>query len=115
MRVIVDNGIAIINSDKKLKTTECKKTNIENLTNSDTIDIIKVYPNPASEKIIITANNDNINAIEIYNEKGENVFQSANQQTDQFTINLRSLPTGIYLLKIKTEKKQFIQKIIVQY
>lgn len=66
----------------------------------------KIYPNPASEFVIIETQ-DNIKDINIYSVSGQRVMNTLNKK-----INIQSLQSGIYFVEIKTEKSVTTHKII---
>jgi len=62
---------------------------------------IKLYPNPATDKITIESNYVN-NKIEIYNNLGQNVYSC--YSTDLTSeINVSEYPTGIYFVKLSNQ------------
>lgn len=75
---------------------------------------IKLYPNPAKELVQITSQTP-IEKLELRTIQGK-LIKSKNRQTTNFssTVNISSLPTGIYLIKITTTKGTAIKKIVKQ-
>ena len=72
---------------------------------------INVYPNPASGHINIEAN-DKIESIELINSIG-NIIDTIQPKSDSAKMNLQSLASGFYLLKIKTNTNQTVKRIFV--
>ena len=70
--------------------------------------LISIYPNTTSGKVILVG--DNINSIEIYNILGEKVLQ----QKSTKEIDFSKSPKGIYFVKINDGTKTYCKKIIVQ-
>lgn len=69
--------------------------------------LIKLYPNPANDKLTVTLSE--VEApflIQIINTLGE-VIQSNDLQQPITTINIQSLPNGIYFLKINNSTQTF--------
>ncbi|MCD1117939.1 T9SS type A sorting domain-containing protein [Chryseobacterium turcicum] len=66
----------------------------------------KIYPNPASNFVIIETQ-DTIKDINIYSISGQKVINTQNKK-----INIQSLQSGIYFVEIKTEKSVTTHKII---
>ncbi len=91
------NGIGVINQ---------QKSNITQKSNNKLI----VYPNPCSNKIYISYNN-NINNIKIYNYLGK-IIVSKNFNKKNIILNTDILTPNIYFLKISTQNKTFVKKII---
>jgi hypothetical protein len=83
--------------------------------------VIKIYPNPASDliNIVIQENlNFKISDISLNNSTGQEVFNFSGNTGNAFFINTGSLPSGIYFLRIilKNKKNSCIihnRKIIV--
>ncbi|HCC93001.1 MAG TPA: hypothetical protein DEQ26_01505 [Flavobacteriaceae bacterium] len=71
---------------------------------------VKVYPNPASDFVKINnPSSEKIESITIGDLTGRTVKYV---DTKSSTIDVQSLPSGVYLLKIKTDKGMKIEKII---
>jgi hypothetical protein len=81
--------------------------------NTSTENIINIYPNPASDNIIISINDkikpDEINIIDSFGRIVKSVYPESLTET---SINLSDLPKGIFLLLIKEKNNQIIKKII---
>ncbi|HIL86867.1 MAG TPA: T9SS type A sorting domain-containing protein, partial [Candidatus Marinimicrobia bacterium] len=71
---------------------------------------VQFYPNPAEEKVFINTTLTNYN-ITIYNILGKQIFRTIGNSGNT-TINLSSLPHGIFLLKLNNGKKIKTFKII---
>lgn len=71
-----------------------------------------VYPNPASDRIIIQSKNGtDINKITLFDASGRNVgHQIVNTTTMDYDIS--NLPNGLYFLYIETSAQKIIKKII---
>ena len=82
-------------------------TGIEEVENEN----IKIYPNPANDFINIEINdnhNGNFN-ISIYNSLGIKVMETSNENT----INIEDLPSGMYFINVTTENLNKTKKIII--
>jgi hypothetical protein len=75
-----------------------------------------VYPNPASNKITITRDRDlpGETMIAIFNMKGEQVLNDCFQNQNPVEMDVSTLESGIYLLKILTRKGNEVKKLVVQ-
>jgi hypothetical protein len=71
---------------------------------------ITLYPNPASESINISSENI-IKYLEIYNPLGQKVYQIEVNNKSK-SININSLPKGIYIIGVNTEKGYINKKLI---
>ncbi len=63
---------------------------------------VKIYPNPASEYIIVKRQSRIINTISIYNVAGVMICKQ-NVNKNSTKIDLTTLPQGLYILKIDNE------------
>jgi len=72
---------------------------------------MRLFPNPASEKIFIDSPLW-INEAYIFNSTGQLIYKQKNVQ-DQ-TIDISSLPSGIYTIQLKNQQTSSSKKIIVQ-
>ncbi|MBL7800700.1 MAG: T9SS type A sorting domain-containing protein [Chitinophagales bacterium] len=64
-----------------------------------------LFPNPAQTSLTVkfaTGNNQNINQVEVTNVIGEKVILLNNLSEKETTINTSQLPTGLYLISVKS-------------
>lgn len=73
---------------------------------------IKVYPNPAKDKVTIETNNVNLTSVEVYDLLGKKVFEQ--NKLSNNTIDISDLSNGIYMLKLNSENKSITKKLIVK-
>jgi uncharacterized protein (TIGR02145 family) len=75
---------------------------------------IIIYPNPANETVTVTFNTtDRVNTIEIVNTIGHTVFVKQIKSIEKSEqIDISDLPQGIYFIKVQTDKRNIIKKII---
>jgi len=77
---------------------------------------VKVYPNPAKDKVSILFNSDlhEMAQVELYDLKGQMVYSSNAYFSNSYTeINFPNLTNGIYLLKIIIDRKVNSTKLII--
>jgi hypothetical protein len=82
---------------------------------------IQIYPNPVKDELTIELNTDishfdklsvTLNArLEIVNIIGQTVFSSHIQHATE-TIDVSGLPTGAYIIKLKTEQSTAFRKFV---
>jgi len=77
----------------------------------DSIETIGIYPNPASNMIYVEGLGAMIYSFEIYNTTGEHIVSGTIEHS---TINVSSLASGIYFLRVFNATNQEIKKIIVE-
>ncbi|MBB6329350.1 ELWxxDGT repeat protein [Chryseobacterium sediminis] len=72
-----------------------------------------VYPNPTVFEVNLMSTKDNqIKEVEMYNMTGLLVLHKKQANTAKISLDLNNLVSGVYLLKIKTEKGMIMKKII---
>ena len=72
--------------------------------------VVKMYPNPASDFMALTIMNATLKApqVGVYSIIGNKMqVEIEEHQTNMFSIDLRNLPTGYYLLVIKDTEAKF--------
>jgi|GEM_PF-3955835 len=76
-------------------------------------DDINIYPNPVTDYILIDGKNKEIKSIEVYNEIGDKVYanEGMNKRLSQ-KIDTRTLPAGIYFIKINTDVAPIRKRVI---
>jgi arylsulfatase A-like enzyme len=73
----------------------------------------RIFPNPAAKHITIDSNNLQIDGLEIYDNNGRMVFNENNSFTGTKKIEI-DLPSGIYLIKAKSQFHFASQKMIIK-
>ena len=83
--------------------------NIYEINNENSM-TFNVYPNPANDFINIEINNnyDSNFKISIYNSLGIKVIETSNENT----INIEDLPSGMYFINVMTEKFSRTEKVM---
>ena len=74
---------------------------------------ISVFPNPSNGKFQISCERLKIKEVAICNLQGETIYQSSINDFKS-EIDISSHPKGIYLLKVLSAGKMYMDKIIVQ-
>ena len=78
---------------------------------------LTIYPNPASEKLTISVDGDNISITEVeliqVDGKTGKLFD-VKENTSKLDLNLQGLPKGSYIVKISTPNKVDFKKLIIQ-
>lgn len=73
---------------------------------------VKLYPNPANDKLSIIFNSKYSAIIQLYNQLGELVIEEK-VNTDKAEINTALFTNGIYLLSVKTKEGISSKKIVI--
>ena len=72
--------------------------------------IIEVSPNPSSGKFSINFGNSDVHSMKVFNAAGSIIFNSSILVSE---IDLSNHPKGVYFLKIESNEKVFVKKLIV--
>lgn len=76
-----------------------------------------ISPNPASDKLKVQSLNPDLERIEIYNAMGQNIFNrqlsDSNRMFSEFDIS--DFDSGIYLLKLVTDSRNYFSRIIIAH
>ena len=73
---------------------------------------LNIYPNPAVNEINILTSDFNVATVEIYSLNGMLIQQSKQQSGDKVTMNISNLNTGVYLVKMISNGKTSISKLV---
>ena len=71
-------------------------------------------PNPATNQLTIENAELKIELIEIYNTLGEKIFSQISNLRSQISVDVSQLPLGIYFLKVKGGKEEYVAKFVKQ-
>ncbi len=95
--------------------TEPATTAIEALSNPDFefSSFVKLYPNPASSVVTIESQTINLKSVEIFNSLGQ-LLQAIPNENNQLNIDVSSLQTGTYFVKVHSDKGVGVSKFVKQ-
>lgn len=95
-------GYGILNFGASLTEAQLATANV-------TKSSIKIYPNPVTTNFTINTS-EKIVSVELYDVLGRKSQNLSNEKTQ----NIEKLTKGIYFLKIKTDKNEYVEKLIKQ-
>jgi len=101
----------------KLRTiTTGKPCDVPSKVNkTNALDAMHVYPNPVADRLYIQLKSGikpaEIAGLELFNEAGMRVYQSAGFQP---SINVSGLSKGIYWLKLKHNGSELVNKVLIK-
>jgi len=75
-------------------------------------DLIKIYPNPVSNEMIIGSTNFRYNKVEIIDLMGKTVLSRLTAHESELHIPV-NLPKGLYIVKISNENQHILKRIII--
>lgn len=89
----------------------CAILPLSNSMDENSINFLRLYPNPASDQLQLKANKP-IAEIELYSVSGILILRRSN---DQKTINISNIPNGYYNARVEfTDGSTLIQKVAIQ-
>ncbi len=74
---------------------------------------VTIYPNPAIDKIVIENKTKGAMSMEVYDMPGKLIMEQSITDNKK-SITISSLKNGVYIVRITTGLKSYIQKIVVQ-
>lgn len=94
--------------------TMTKTISIAHLENKDALlEQIEIYPNPVKDKLSISLNSTYHNILlELYDLNGKLMLTTKHKQGKDLKADMSHLSSGIYLMKLSTEKHTFVSKIL---
>ena len=84
--------------------------------NSFELSNITIYPNPTNGIVNVSINTDKDVNILLYDMRGRKVYTNYyknNSDTFNAEVNLGSIASGIYMLKVESEGKKYLKKLLV--
>jgi hypothetical protein len=100
------NNIKEYQSERFLDKGGCDITKINNLISNNDIDL---WPNPANTQIQIKSALNKLNRLLVFDIYGKKLMVV----DDPEIVNIRNLSSGIYFLKLETNSKSIIKKLII--
>ncbi len=102
VRIIVDDTIVDQIATSIEDMGEQQENWEGNAGNTNVESLIHIFPNPATEKLFITAEETILTEVIIYNINGSVINRYATSQTNSIDISL--LKTGVYIAEVKTKE-----------
>jgi predicted esterase len=76
---------------------------------------VNIYPNPVQDQCKVACGNDRIQMVTVHDVTGKKVMSQQGNNASEMTLSTATLPNGVYLLDIITEKGKANKKIVVQH
>ncbi|MPL81432.1 hypothetical protein SDC9_27352 [bioreactor metagenome] len=73
---------------------------------------IIISPNPTKDFVNIISTNERINSYTLYNMGGQTMIKSEKVKVKSEKVNLSTLPKGVYVIKVITDKNSYTRKIV---
>lgn len=84
-------------------------------------DLIKIYPNPVTDRLCIQVNTDALNisqqplSVKIYSIEGRCLYDANFNNQDKIEIPVAGIKSGLYILKLSLNNYRFTEKVIIKY
>lgn len=94
-----------------------RATNLDGLSGieeSEAINTLEVYPNPASNVLVFRAQEGNIESIEIHSALGEKVRSELNLSSTMVSFSDLNLKAGLYFCSVEVDGHMFTKKVIIK-
>lgn len=76
-------------------------------------DNFALYPNPTEDRFTIRSNKVDLNSVEVYNLLGKKVKTVSAEANNQIiNVDVTELPSGVYVIRLKSELGTFYKKVI---
>jgi|GEM_PF-653074 len=111
MSIVLKNGQTspISLSDvQKILFSQKTGNGIEDITNSDAVSLLSIYPNPVQDVLYVEGVAEET-AIRVFNLKGE-LFQTTIAKEKVVQLNVGTLQQGMYILQAGNQAVKFIKK-----
>jgi hypothetical protein len=112
--LVSPNGFTLISDNASGCENEQVVESACNMTSVNDVNLfkeIKLYPNPASQKLNISADGFNIDEIRIFTLTGQYVL---NQEKPTGNIDISGLKPGMYIVEARVEGKKVRRKLLVE-
>jgi predicted esterase len=86
------------------------KVGIKNLAKTT----FQMYPNPATDQLFLSVGSGKIESVSLMDMTGREVYRHAEVGQSQVTLNLSSVPVGVYIVQAQTTAGPLSRKVVVQ-
>lgn len=124
------NGTPVVEYDNRVVENESQQwylkkmelyevdpgTDINNITVKD---LVKIYPNPVTDRLFIQVNTDALNisqqplSVKIYSIEGRCLYDANFNNQDKIEIPVAGIKSGLYILKLSLNNYRFTEKIFI--
>ncbi len=73
---------------------------------------VKLVPNPATDIVSVQVA-DPINQITVFSVDGREIFRQSYQGVEQTSLDVRTLPAGVYLVSVQTEEELVTERLVI--
>ncbi|MFY0602638.1 MAG: T9SS type A sorting domain-containing protein [Flavobacteriaceae bacterium] len=84
------------------------------ISNEELLKSLTIYPNPSNDIFNINWNNNEKATITVYNYLGKTILKEKSTLNNSHSIDMKNYGKGLYLIKVVTNNKQAIKKVILE-
>ncbi len=112
----IEDRFTNVSTNQKIMVIEGSTTNVDEV---EDITRLSLFPNPASEQVVVRFNllNSTHLTIELTNVMGQIVWSTnyfAQRHQNMLEVDVDALATGVYLMTVKSDKSSVTQQIVVE-
>ena len=98
-------------TDSKTITINVASNSVDEIDNNN----ISIYPNPANNELFIAikGNNNTNTFVNILNMTGQIIYSQTKSSNDNIGIDISAIPSGMYFIKVETEKGYYSKKLSI--
>ncbi|HEY0977734.1 MAG TPA: T9SS type A sorting domain-containing protein [Flavobacteriales bacterium] len=94
--------------------TDLASTEVKPLASGNAPAVMHTYPNPACDRVIISAGGELLNDIRVFDMSAREVLVSQNMNMPAYIIEVGTLTSGVYLVRGSTVKGTVTSTLVVE-
>jgi hypothetical protein len=94
--------------------SEANCDGLDGINEADKSEVLKLYPNPVNDELVVNYTGNKLYNIEIINSLGIKMMGQNNLSSASNSLNVKSLKPGVYFLIIKNDKTSLVKKFLKQ-
>lgn len=111
VELISTNGFG---SDTVLHEDAFRVQKVNALNNSNSLEDIRVFPNPAKDVIHIEFDKQKLHKIVISTLSGQTIIDVENLPQNAYQLDVSGIPSGMYIIRLQSDDLEYRQKIILK-
>ncbi len=96
-----------------MKAMQIGDYNAVSVNDIEVNNVFSISPNPANTVVTVASKLGNVQGITIYDMTGKVVYTEVSNVTT-VSVNVSNLPKGIYVINVRTEKGENVEKLIIE-
>jgi len=83
-------------------------------TSTPVVETIKAWPNPATDETWVQTTGETIRDLQVFGADGRSHRVAFSQSNDRVRLEMKSLPAGLYYIRLQADEKTFSGKVVKQ-